>query len=448
MDAPDPAGATGAADDVLARVHREEHSRLLATLVRRFGDLDLAEDAASEAMEAALRAWPAQGVPRVPLAWLTTAATRAALDRVRRDGVLARRLAELHLEEGAGSGPWPDGRLASPGSGADGRADRSPVESAVLARGDLPDERLAMLMGCCHPAIAPADRIALMLRFVGAMTTAEVAQALLLPVPTLQARITRAKKRIAVNRIPLTVPEDAGERARRLPLVLRAISLIYTEGYAATSGETVLRRELTAEAIRLARILHRLLPGAAETQGLLALLLLTEARSPAREETDGTPIPLEDQDRSLWYRDLIEEGLPLVEEAAGREDAGRFTLQAAIAALHAEAPTFEETDWAQIVALYSMLLGLGEDPVVRMNRAIAVGRARSPQEGLTLLEQLADEPELSSHAPFHAALALFHEETGQQARAVEHWERALALSGSGGEQRFLARRRDRARART
>nr|WP_245851208.1 DUF6596 domain-containing protein [Brachybacterium vulturis] len=268
---PEAAPGRRPTDDVLARMHREEHSRLLATLVRRFGDLDLAEDAAQEAMESALRTWPAQGVPRSPPAWLTTVATRVALDRVRRDATYARRLAELRLQDGPAVAP--------------------PADVGAPSGEDLPDDRLAMLMGCCHPAIAPADRIALMLRFVGSLSTAEVAQALLVPVPTLQARITRAKKRIMANRIPLAVPTDPAERARRLPLVLTAISLIFTEGYAATSGDTALRRELTAEAIRLARITHRLLPGLAEPQGLLALLLLTEARSPPAKMPRGSRSP-------------------------------------------------------------------------------------------------------------------------------------------------------------
>lgn len=407
-------------DDVLARVHREEHSRLLATLVRRVGDLDLAEEAAQEAMEAALRTWPERGVPRSPLAWLTTVATRAALDRVRRDAVHARRLAALHVQEGAAVAP--------------------PADEAALRGEDLPDERLAMLMGCCHPAIAPADRIALMLRFVGALSTAEVAQALLVPVPTLQARITRAKRRIRGAGIPLTVPDSPQERARRLPLVLTAISLVFTEGYAASSGDAPIRQELTAEAIRLGRILHRLQPEAAEVQGLLALMLLTEARAPARQDAEGTPIPLEEQDRSAWDHDALTEGLALVQVAAGREDAGRFTIQAAIAAVHAEAATFAATDWEQILALYSLLLSRGEDPVVRMNRAIALGRARSPREGLDALRELEAEPGLAHHHPFHAALAMFHEETGRPERAVAAWQRALELADNAAERRFLTAR--------
>ncbi|WP_114854036.1 RNA polymerase sigma factor [Brachybacterium sp. YJGR34] len=421
----DAAHEAPSADDVLARIHREEHSRLLATLVRRLGDLDLAEDAAQEAMAAALRTWPAQGVPERPLAWLTTAAKNVALDRVRHDQVAARRLAELHLQQGEPVGP--------------------PADERALAAGDLPDERLAMLMGCCHPAIAPADRIALMLRFVGPLSTAEVAQALLIPVPTLQARITRAKKRIRTQHIPLTVPADPEERDRRVPLVLTAISLVFTEGYSATGGDAPIRRELTAEAIRLARIMHHLSPGAAEPAGLLALLLLTDARTPARLDADGVPVPLEDQDRSLWDHEQVAEGLALAEEAAGREDAGRFTIQAAIAALHGEAARFATTDWEQIVALYSMLLMHGEDPVVRMNRAIAVGRAREPRDALDLLEELAEEPELARHHPFHVALALVREEVGQREAAVADWERALALAEGTGERRFIQRRLARAR---
>ena len=313
-----------AAGDVLARVHREEHSRLLATLVRRFGDLELAEDAAQEAMEAALRTWPERGVPQQPLAWLITTARRAALDRVRRDATYARRLAELHLRQREQPAAL--------------QALEAPADVSLLTGEDLPDDRLAMLMSCCHPALAPADRIALMLRYVGALSTAEVATALLVPVPTMAARLTRAKKRLRTHRIRLTVPEDPHERERRLPLVFTAISLVFTEGYAASSGDAPIRRELTGEAIRLARIVHRLVPTAAEPQGLLALLLLTEARSAAREDADGVPIALEDQDRGRWDRGGIVEGLALAEEAAGREDAGRFTVQAAIAAVHTEGP--------------------------------------------------------------------------------------------------------------
>lgn len=409
------------ADAVLARVHREEHTRLLAILVRRFGDLDLAEDVAQEAMAAALSTWPRTGVPDSPLAWLVTTAKRKALDVVRRDTEYSRRLARLHIES--------EGQLAPA------------ADVPTLHGDDLPDERLAMLFGSCHPAIVPADRIALMLRFVGGLSTAEVAESLLLPVPTLQARITRAKKRIRSSGVPLHVPEDPAERARRLPFVLATIHLVFTEGYAATTGKHPLRADLTTEAIRLARILQRLLPQAAEPEGLLALFLLTEARSPARIDADGVPIALEDQDRSAWSRDLIDEGVGRAESATARPDAGRYTIQAAIAAVHAEAPTFEATDWAQIVALYDLLLLRDPGPVTRMNRAIAVGRRDGFTRGLELLDALADEPELDRHHPFHLARALTLEELGRADAAHEAYGRALALAGNRAEQVYIERRR-------
>lgn len=417
MTVPEPPPDPG---DVLARVRREELSRLVATLVRRFGDLDLAEDAAQDAMVSALRTWLRDGVPRSPLAWLTSTARNAALDRVRRDDGLARRLAELHLRE----------------------QDRAPdpADAAALAADDLPDDRLAMLMGCCHPAIATADRIALMLRFVGGLSSAEVAQALLLPLPTVQARLTRAKKRIAGAGIPLEVPEDPAERERRLPLVLTAISLVFTEGYAASHGDAPIRRELTAEAIRLARITQGLLPGAAEPEGLLALLLLTEARAPARVDAEGVPVSLEEQDRGLWDRELLAEGTRRAERAAAMPGAGRFTIQAAIAAVHAEAADLSGTDWAQVVALYDLLLDLGEDPVVRMNRAIALGRRDGPASGLAALDALRGIAELERHVPFHAARGLTLAELGREEEARAVLATARELAPEGPDRRFLQAR--------
>ena len=319
-----------ATDAVLARFFRDEHSRLLAVLVHRFGSLDLAEEAAQDAMQAALETWPREGIPSTPLAWLITVAWRRALDRVRRDAVFARRVAALREQN----------EFTLPAA-----------EDDALDALSAQDERLAMLMGCCHPAISSADQIALMLRFVGGLSTAEVAQSLLLPVPTVQARITRAKKRIAANRILLRIPEGEAALRGRLSRVLTAISLIFTEGYDATAGDAVLRSELTTEAIRLARIVQSSLPEQAEPCGLLGLLLLTEARAAARVDDDGVPVALEDQDRSRWDLALTQEGLALVERAAGMPSAGRFTVQGAIAAVHAEAPSFEATDWRQIVML-------------------------------------------------------------------------------------------------
>lgn len=318
-------------DAVLSRLYRREYGRLIATLVHRFGDLDLAEDVAQDALMAAWERWISDGQPDKPLAWLTTVARNRALDRVRGQASAARALGRLRSEFEGHTAPAADHALAE-----------------VT---ELPDERLAMLMSCCHPELAPADRIALMLRFVAGLSSAEVATALLVPPSTMQARITRAKKRIRRTGIPLSVPEDAAERRRRLPLMLQAISVVFTEGYAATSGSHPLRSDLSAEAIRLARLLHRLMPTEPEPAGLLGLLLLTQARTPARVDPQGLPVPLQDQNRRLWDANLIGEGCGLVEQAARLAGAGRWTIQAAIAACHAEAPSFAQTDWHQVVAL-------------------------------------------------------------------------------------------------
>jgi RNA polymerase sigma-70 factor (ECF subfamily) len=423
---PEPAGP----DEVLAAFHRDERSRLIAALVARFRDLDLAEDAAQEAMEAALTRWPTDGVPDSPLAWLITTARRKALDRVRRDDTLARRVAELAIAQGdvrAGT------ERTAPGA--------DDVVETHRARVDhLPDDRLTMLLGCCHPAIAPADRVALMLRFVGGLTTAEAAAALLVPVPTLQARITRAKKRIVANRIPMTGPQTPKVFEERLPLVLTAIALVFTEGQDATAGADRQRSDLTGEAVRLARLLHSLLPGRAEPAGLLAVVLLGDARRGARVDADGVPVPLEDQDRSAWDAEQVAEGIALAERAASLPDAGPFAIQGAIAGVHAEAGSFEETDWAQVVALYDLLLARGADPIVEMNRAIAVGRRDSPEAGLALLEGLQGEPELADHAPYAIALAMFHEELAHDDDARRHYERARRMAANAAFTAFVDRR--------
>lgn len=411
---------TGRPDELLARLHRDEWARLVAVLARQFGDLDLAEDAAQVAMETALVRWADEGVPGSPNAWLLTTARRTALDRVRRDANYARKLSAYAVEH-SGSAP--------------------PAESeAIAGLDDARDEQLAMMMACCHPAIGPADQIAMMLRFAAGLTTAEVAACLLQSVPTLQARITRAKKRIAANRIPIAVPAEPEALSRRLDLVLSAVSLIYTTGYDTIGGERVVRTELTGEALRLARIVVASLPEQPEAEALLGLLLLTQAREAARIDHEGVPIALEDQDRTRWDGALVAEGTALVERAARRPTAGRFTIQAAIAAVHAEAPSFARTDWRQIVVLYDLLLGTRDDPVVRMNRAIAIARRDSPSAGLALLRELEDVPELDRHHPFHAALALLHTETSDVEAARRAWERALELVEGTPQRRFIQRR--------
>ncbi|OUZ12458.1 RNA polymerase subunit sigma-24 [Aeromicrobium sp. PE09-221] len=411
---------TGRPDELLARLHRDEWARLVAVLARQFGDIDLAEEVAQAAMETALVRWPNDGVPRSPSAWLLTTARRAAVDRVRRDAVYTGKLAGYALERPSTA---------------------PPAESeAIAGLEDVYDEQLAMMMACCHPAIGPADQIAMMLRFAAGLTTQEVAAGLLQSDSTLQARITRAKKRIAANRIPLAVPREAGALSERLDLVLSAISLIYTTGYDTPVGERVVRAELTGEALRLARIVLGALPEEAEAEALVGLLLLTQAREAARIDEDGVPVALEDQDRRRWDAAMIAEGTALVERAARRPTVGRFTIQAAIAAVHAEASSIERTDWRQIVVLYDLLLARGDDPIVRMNRAIAIARRDSPAEGLVLLRNLEGVPELERHHPFHASLALLYTEVGDAEAARAAWERALDLVEGAPQRRFIQRR--------
>lgn len=395
-------------DATLTSVYRNQYSRLLALLVHKFGDLELAEDVAHDAMVVACETWTHAGVPDNPLAWLVTVAKNRALDRLRRDQTAARRIAQLY----------------------------EPVPSLGVGEADFLDERLAMLMGCCHPDVKPADRVALMLRFVGGLNTTEVAHALLLPVPTIQARITRAKKRIQSKGISLAVPETA-ECLRRMPLVLQAIAVIFTTGYTATTHESVIRQELTAEAIYLARLMVKLFPNEAEPAGLLALLLLVDARRPARLDAVGVPIALKNQDRSLWRSEHIAEGIKIIEKAAQRPSAGRWVIQAAIAACHAEAASFEHTDWQQIVRLYDLLLTVDDSPMVRLNRAIAVGQYLGLEQGLEQLNALAQCPQMARYHSFHIARAITLADLGQTARAKDAYLEALELVDNAGERQLL-----------
>ncbi|SEQ34514.1 RNA polymerase, sigma subunit, ECF family [Lentzea xinjiangensis] len=383
----------------VGQVFREERGRLLATLVKRFGDLDLAEEVTSDAIEAALRHWPVDGVPDRPGAWLLTTARRKAVDRLRRDQVHAARLALLQVE-----------------------VDRSDPP----AGGALPDERLELFFTCAHPALPAEDRGALVLRFLAGFTTPEVARAYLVPVTTMQQRIVRAKKKISQARIPFRVP-DPHELPERLPGVLQAVYSIFTEGYAAR------RADLAGEAIRLARILRSLLPGEREVTGLLALLLLVHARRDARADL------LEDQDRTRWDRDMIDEGSALAEQALTGGH-GPYGVQAAINALHDEAPDFARTDWPQIVALYDVLLRLAPSPVVALNRAAAIAVRDGAEAGLALLDELAGEPKLRDYHPYRAARADLLHRLGRDAEAAQAYREAIALAGTGTEQDFLRRR--------
>lgn len=412
-------GSGGRATDAetsVEEVFREERGRLLAALVSRFGDLDLAEEATSEAIEAALRRWPVDGVPSKPGAWLLTTARRRAVDRLRRDQVLAARIAVLQVE-----------------------ADRTDPAPAADVGGELPDERLQLFFTCAHPALPTEDRTALTLRCLAGLTTPEVARAFLVPTATMAKRITRAKKRIQDLRIPFRVP-GADELPQRLPGVLQVLYSIFTEGYAASTGPRLQRLDVAEEAIRLTRVLHRLLPGEREIAGLLALMLLVHARRGARTGPGGEMVLLEDQDRAVWDRPMIREGRALVLVSLTGGPPGAYGVQAALAALHDEAPDVASTDWPQIVALYDVLLRLVPSPVVAMSRAVAVAMRDGPAAGLTLLDELSDEPQLRAHHPYVAARAELLARLGRRDEAAAEYRRALDLVGTDPEREYLRNR--------
>lgn len=401
--------------DSVEDVFREEHGRLLGSLVRQFGDLDLAEEAASDAIEAALQRWPVDGVPKVPLAWLLTTARRKAVDRLRRDQAYAARLAILHAE----------------------------AEHLVPATSDpdidtIPDERLRLFFTCCHPALAIEAQIALTLRCLAGLSTPEVARAFLVAEATMAQRIVRAKRKISDARIPFRVPE-ADELQERLPGVLRVLYLIFTEGYAASKGEALLRADLSEESIRLARVLHRLLPAESEVAGLLALFLLVDARRLARVDVDGELVSLESQDRALWDADRIAEGAALAESALSRRPPGPYALQAAIAALHDEAADIATTDWPQIVALYELLLVVSPSPVIQLNKAVAVAMRDGPEAGIAALDALDDES-LRAYHLLPAAKADLLRKLGRTVEAAAAYRVALDLVGNERERNFLQRR--------
>ncbi|MEU6783319.1 RNA polymerase sigma factor [Nonomuraea angiospora] len=398
-------------------VFREERGRLLAALVRRFGDLDLAEEVTSDAIEAALKHWPVEGVPPKPGAWLMTTARRKAVDRLRRDQAYAARVAILQVEA--------ERAAPAPPADADG--------------GELPDERLQLFFTCAHPALPAEDRGALTLRCLAGLTTPEVSRAYLVPVQTMAKRIVRAKNKIREARIPFRVP-GADELPERLPGVLQVIYSIFTEGYAASSGPDLQRLDLAEEAIRLARILRRLLPSEREVAGLLALMLLVHARRDARTGPDGEPVLLDEQDRGRWDRDLIEEGSALVVTALSGGPPGVYGVQAAIAALHDEAADLATTDWPQVVALYDVLLALDPSPVVALNRAAAVAMRDGPEAGLALLDELAGEPRLRGYHPYLVARADLLHRLGRRPEAAAAYRAALEVAGSEPERVHLRRR--------
>ena len=397
-------------------VFREEYGRLLATLVRRFGDLDLAEEVASDALEVALVRWPVDGVPTKPGAWLVTTARRRAVDRLRRDQTYAARLAVLQVE-----------------------ADRADPAPPADADGGLPDERLQLFFTCAHPALPEEDRGALTLRCLAGLTTPEVARAYLVPTATMAQRIVRAKKKIRLARIPFRVP-GADELPGRLPGVLQVLYSIFTEGYVASAGPDLQRPDVAEEAIRLTRILHRLLPEEGEVTGLLALMLLIHARREARTGSGGELVLLADQDRGRWDRAMIDEGAGLVVTALTGRPAGPYGVQAAIAALHDEAPDVPGTDWPQIVALYDVLRTLAPSPIVELNRAVAVAMQDGPEAGLELLDTLAGDAQLRGHHPYPAARAELLARLGRNTEAAAAYRDALELAGTDPERDHLRAR--------
>jgi RNA polymerase sigma-70 factor (ECF subfamily) len=393
-------------------VYRAESRRVFATLVRLLGDFDLAEEALHEAFRAALEQWPRDGVPDNPRAWLVSAGRFKAIDAIRRRA----RFDPLEEEH----------------------AETVSLESDVLEPDEIEDDRLRLVFTCCHPALSPDAQVALTLREVCDLKTEEIAHAFLTPAPTLAQRIVRAKTKIRDARIPYEVP-GGEELPERLDAVLRVIYLVFNEGYSASSGGAVTRSDLSLEAIRIGRLLVELLPEP-EAMGLLALMLLHESRRGARTSASGDLILLDEQDRALWKRDLIAEGIALVEKALASRRFGPYSVQAAISAVHAEAPGAAATDWAQIVALYDVLARLDPSPVVALNRAVAVAMRDGPAAGLALVESILAGGELAYYHLAHAARADLCRRLGRSAEARASYERALALARQEPERRFLKQR--------
>ncbi|MFI7704578.1 RNA polymerase sigma factor [Nonomuraea sp. NPDC049480] len=391
---------------------RELAPQVLGALVRRYGHFATAEDAVQEALLAAAVQWPEEGVPDDPRAWLITVASRRLTDLLRSEQARRRR------EDAVAARALPDDWL-------------TPAADQPVA---VSDDTHILLFMCCHPSLSPASQIALTLRAVGGLTTAEIARAFLVPEGTMTRRITRAKQRVRDSGVPFRLPR---EHAERVGAVLHVLYLIFNEGYSSTSGPDLQRADLAAEAIRLARMVHRLMPEDAEAAGLLALMLLTDARRPARTGPDGALIPMTEQDRGLWNASQIDEGVALVTGALSRGTPGPYQVQAAIAALHDEAPSAEETDWPQITALYELLMRMSDNPMVALNHAVAVAMSRGPDAGLELLERLRSDERVAGDHRMYAVRAHLLEMAGDEAGAREAYEEAARRAMSFPQQRYL-----------
>jgi len=404
-------------EEAIVRAHQQEWARVVADLARRFGDLDIAEEAAAEAFVAAAERWPRTGVPPNPGGWLATTATRKAIDWLRRES-------QRDAKHQAARIVYDD--------------------TAAEPAGPVDDDRLRLIFTCCHPALAMETRVALTLRLLGGLTVAEIARAFLVQETTMARRITRAKKKIKAARIPYRVP-SADDISERLAGVLAVVYLIFNEGYLAGAGDDPVRADLTGEAIRLGRLLRALLPEDGEVAGLLALMLFTDARRPARVSRTGELVTLDEQDRAAWDRTLIAEGNALVRRrievvAAGGGPPGRYQLQAAINAVHTLAPSARDTNWSVIIALYSRLMLLDPTPIVQLNRAVAVAEVDGCGAGLAELDRLADV--LDSYHAFHAARADLLRRLGQGGEARAAYDRAIDLAGNPAERGYLTRRRN------
>jgi RNA polymerase sigma-70 factor, ECF subfamily len=405
----------GSAPADVERVFREEYGRAVAVLTRVFGDIDIAEDAVQDAFAEAARRWPSAGAPPSPAGWIITTARNRAIDRLRRQAARDSKHAQAVL------------LLA--------REERREKE------GPVDDDRLRLMFTCCHPALAPAARVALTLRLLGGLTTAEIARAFLVPEPTMAQRLVRAKAKIRDAGIPYRIPAEA-DLPGRISAVLAVVYLIFNEGYTASSGETLARADLCAEAIRLGRLLARLMPDEPEVLGLLALMLLSESRRAARTSADGALVLLADQDRTRWDHALIAEGQAIVRQCLRRDQPGPYQIQAAINAVHSDAPTAAATDWHQILRLYDQLLAVAPSPVAALNRAVAVAEVEGPQAALALVDGLAPAS-LGGYYLFHAIRADLLRRLDRRAEADAAYETAIARTGNAAERTHLARSKER-----